>query len=318
MGNKLTMQSGHVQRIRIMAFGVLTVLVPVALLLLPCRLALGLTDEMNRPVYIKGTPERIVSLAPSITEILFVVGAGPRVVGVSRNSDFPETARSLPSVGPYHRPDLEKIISLQPDLVIASVDGTPRAIADELDRLGIPTFAINPTTVERLIVSIGNIGAAVRSSHTESVVMKMQATRACIEGVVQKAPHRPMVLFQIDFNPLITAGAGTFSDSVITMAGGINIARGLNGKYPGLSIEQVMLQQPEVIIVSTMDKPTVQVNPMDYWRRWTQIPAVKDGRVYAVDSDLVDRPSPRCLSGVLALVRMLHPDISETVQRCAP
>jgi iron complex transport system substrate-binding protein len=289
-----------------------------AALLFPGHLAFGLTDEMNRPVSILGTPRRIISLAPSITEILFVVGAGERVVGVSQNSDFPEAARKLLSVGPYYRPNLESIITLQPDLVIATVDGTPRVLVDELDRLGIPTFAINPTSVEQLISSIRNIGIAVRAPDTERVARQMEAALACIQDTVKKVPHHPKVLFQIDFNPLVSAGKGTFSDSIITLAGGINIARRLNGKYPRLSMEQVIVQGPEVIIVSIMEKAATHVSPMDYWRRWAQIPAVREGRVYTVESDLVDRPSPRCIRGILAIVPMLHPPLTEEVQRCKP
>ncbi len=289
-----------------------------SLLLIPCDFALGITDEMGRTVSIRGTPERIIALAPSITEILFEVGAGGRVVGVSQNSEFPEAARNFPRVGPYHRPNLEMIITLQPDLVIATVDGTPKALADELDRLGIPTYAINPRSVEQIVRSIRNIGIAVQAPFAEPVAQKMEKAITCIRDAVKKVPHRPKALYQLGLNPLVSAGKGTFSDSIITLAGGLNIASGMSGKYPRLSIEQVILQQPEVIIVSTMGKPAPDSKLLDQWRRWVEIPAVKNGRIYGVESDLIDHPSPRCIHGVLALLQMLHPRLAEAVQRCIP
>ncbi|MBW2147583.1 MAG: cobalamin-binding protein [Deltaproteobacteria bacterium] len=289
-----------------------------SLLFSPCDFALGLTDEMGRTVAIGGTPARIIALAPSITEILFVVGAGGRVVGVSQNSEFPEAARNLPRVGPYHRPNLEKIIALQPDLVIATADGTPKALVDELDRLEIPTYAINPGSVEQIVRSIRNIGVAVRAPNTETVAQKMEKAIACIRNAVKKVTYRPKVLYQLGLNPLVSAGKGTFSDNVITLAGGLNLARDLSGKYPRLSMEQIIIQRPDVIIASTMGKPVPHSKLLEQWRRWGEIPAVKNGRVYGVNSDLIDRPSPRCIHGVMAVLRMLHPRVAEEVGRCLP
>lgn len=250
--------------------------------------------------------ERIVSLAPSITEILFALGAGPRVVGVTQYSNYPPEATRLPQVGSYVNLSLEKILALRPDLAIGIRDGNPKAVIDRLTELGVPCYVVNPKSLQGVIASVRNIGRAVgRESAAEKIAGQMASRIREVERRVTGIA-RPRVFYQIGVEPIVSAGQGTFPNILIETAGGKNVAAHM-AAYPQLNVEQVLVARPEVIIVTSMTREYDFERVKGFWARWSDLPAVAAERIYVVDSDLMDRPSPRIVDGLETLARLLHP-----------
>jgi iron complex transport system substrate-binding protein len=282
----------------------------IAALLCPSGTALGRTvrDEAARTVRVPEWSERIVSLAPSITEILFALGAGGRVVGVTRFSDYPPEAGRLPKVGSYVELSIEKILVLKPDLVIATKDGNPKAVVDRLAELGVPAYVIDPRTLEGVLASIRDIGRLIGAEEAASRVTRQMAARIRrVERRVSGRP-RPRVFFQIGTEPIVSAGRDTFTDILIRTAGGLNVT-GEMTSYPQLSLERVLEARPEIIFISPMAGPSGTFTRLQhFWQQWPGLPAVKNGRIYLVNADICDRPSPRIVGALEQLARMIHPE----------
>ena len=265
------------------------------------------TDEVGRTVLLPEQVNRIVSLAPSITEIIFAVGAGERLVGVSHFSNYPVQAASLTKVGSYIQPSIEKILVLRPDLVIGIKDGNPVSVIERLTELKIPTFIVNPKSLEEVVITIKNIGSVVGAADKSAVLAKQMTRRIRqVDEKVSKSP-RPKVLFQIGFEPIVSAGKGTFIDALIRRAGGYNVTGRYSG-YPHLNVEQVLLARPEIIFTAGMTNNMVLQKVKDFWQQWPNIPAVKKDKIYAIDADICYRPSPRIIEGLEALARKIHPE----------
>ena len=269
------------------------------------------TDQLGRDVSIPARPQRIVSLAPSITEIVFDLEQGRRLVGVSRYSDYPPQAAKLPKVGAYVRPDIERIVALNPDLCIATKDGNPRTVVDRLTSLNIPVYVVNPHNLDAILDTILEIGtilgardkAATLTRHMRNRIRRVNARIAQVE-------YRPRVFFQIGVTPIVSVGAGTFIHELIELAGGQNLAQG-KAAYPRYSREQVLALAPEIIIITSMARQKVFEQVKAEWRKWPNIPAVRNERIYLVDSNLFDRPSPRLVNGLEVLTRLIHPELQE-------
>ena len=265
-------------------------------------------DEVGREVTFPFPPERIVSLAPNVTEILFGLGLDEEIVGVSIHSNFPEKAKSKVRVGSYIRLDFEKIASLNPDLIIATGAGNTRDMVDRLGKLGFQTYVIYPKNFRDILQSIARIG---------QVVNREKEARAIIEGMRKRSERvieltrglpRPKVFIQIGDVPIVTVGKGSFADDLIRLAGGENIAGKEKEVYPRLGLEEILKRSPEVIVISSMNPKADYQKIVQEWTRWKTIPAVKNGRIYLIDSDLLDRPSPRIIDGLEELARVLHPE----------
>lgn len=270
--------------------------------------ARSLLDQAGRRVEIPDRPQRIVALAPSVTEIVFALGAGERLIGVTQHSTFPAAADRLPKVGSYVRLDIERIVGLRPDLCIAVKDGNPKAAVDRLQALGVAVYALDPRSVETVIGAILDLGVVLAAEpRAETLAAQM---RARIEQVTRRATgadRRPRVFFQIGTAPIVSVGTLTFAHELIELAGGANVAAGA-AAYPRFSREQVLGLAPEVIVISSMDRAAGAVEESRReWARWPGIPAVRDGRIHIVDSDLFDRPSPRLVDGLEELARFIHP-----------
>jgi iron complex transport system substrate-binding protein len=266
------------------------------------------TDQVGRKVTVPDNPRRVVSLAPNITEILFAVGAGDTVVGTALFTNYPPGTENIPTVGSYIKPNLERIIELAPDLVIATADGEKKAEINRLSSLGIPVYIINPKDLAGVVRTVREIGALV--GRKESADRAASAMEGRIAGVKERVARLPKVraLLVLSMHPLITMSARTFQDELIASAGGINIAAGEPIRYPTLSMEEVIVRAPEVIVMTTMSHDEDYHALTAEWSRFGSIPAVKTGRVFVVDSDIVDRPSPRIVEGLEALARLLHPE----------
>lgn len=257
-----------------------------------------------------GAPRRLVTLAPSLTEMVFAVGAGERLVGVDRHSDFPPEARQLPRVGSYIHPDVERVVALKPDLVLAVRDGTPPHLLARLKYVGIPVHVVDPRTLEGVIATLVEVGARVGAARQAAELAGNLSRRlARIKNLASQARSRPRVFFQIGVAPLVSAGSHTLIDELITTAGGLNVAAG-GPPYPRFSREQVLALRPEVIIITTMEREGLFEQVKAGWQRWEALPAVREGRIHLIDSDLVDRPGPRIFAGLEQVFRLLHPDLA--------
>jgi cobalamin transport system substrate-binding protein len=267
-----------------------------------------LIDQMGRKVVVPKNPKRIISLAPNITEILFAIGAGDRVVGVSEFSNYPNAARSLPKVGTYIKPNLERIIELSPDIVIATADGEKEKEVKKLQSLGIGVYVINPTDFSGIIATVREIGTLVAADvKAEEVAQEMEKK---IDEVKERVSGLKVVKVLLTFSmePIITMSSGTFQDDMIRIAGGTNIAAGVKVRYPRFSVEEIIVRAPEVIVVTSMSPGDDLKKANELWSRFGTIPAVKSGRIYMINSDIVDRPAPRIIDGLYELARLLHPE----------
>ena len=267
------------------------------------------TDEVGRKVELPAPPQRIVSVAPSVTEVLFALGLGDRLVGVSSYCRFPPEALKKEKIGGYINPSLEKIVALRPDIVIGIAEGELKTFVEKLARLKVPVYIINPKNVSEVITSIQNIGEVTYSAQTaQRVTQAMKERIQAIQTKVQGRP-RPRVLHVLNFDPLISAGQGSFVDDLIRLAGGRNIAETAQGKYPRFSLEEVMAEDPEVIILASMRSDDPLTEQRRWWERWKTISAVRHGRIHVFNSDLIHRPSPRIVDGLEEMAKAIHPEV---------
>ena len=269
------------------------------------------SDQLGRNILVPDKPRRIVSLAPSITEIVFALEQEHRLVGVTRYSDYPPEAAKIPKVGSYVRLDIERIVALNPDLCIATKDGNPKAVIDRLASLKIPVYVVNPHNLDTILETILEIGSILNAGdRADTLTTRMHIRIQRVKSQVAKVAHRPRVFFQIGVSPIVSAGTDTFIHELIELAGGINLAKG-QLSYPRYSKEQVLAFEPEVFIITSMARQAVFDEVKAEWRRWPNIPAVRDERIFLVDSDLFDRPSPRLVDGLELLTRLIHPELQE-------
>lgn len=267
------------------------------------------TDGIGRQIRVPDNPVRVVALAPSITEIVFALGQEQRLVGIARFSDFPQQALRLPQVGSYIQPDIEKIVALNPDLCIAVKDGNPRVLADRLESLGIPVYAVDPLDLESIMTMVLQIGDLLKAGDRARIIVTgMKSRMDRVRERVVRAAHRPGVFFQIGISPIVSVGKGTFIHELINMAGGMNLCADYSA-YPRLSREQVVALSPEVLIITTMHQGVSIEQVKIEWSGWPQIPAVRDGRIAVVDSNIFDRPTPRQVDALEQLVRVIHPEL---------
>ncbi len=263
-------------------------------------------DEVGRKVTLTGPPKRIISLAPNITEILFALGMDEAIVGVTLNCNYPEKAKEKVPVGSYIRVDFERILSLKPDLVIATGAGNTREMVNRLEGLGIPTYVIFPKKFDDVLQSILHLGQVVhREERASSIIQEMKERKQKVIEKTKSLP-RPRVFLQIGESPMVTVGKGSFADDLIRLAGGENIAGEERQMYPRFGREEVLRRSPEVIIISTMNPKGDYDRMISEWNRWKTIPAVKQGRIHLIHSDLIDRPSPRMIEGLEEMARLIH------------
>ncbi|MBW2100308.1 MAG: cobalamin-binding protein [Deltaproteobacteria bacterium] len=272
------------------------------------------TDQLGRKVVIPDNIRCIVSLAPSITEILFALDQGDCVKGVTRFSDFPVEATKLPKVGTYVHLDLEKIVALKPDLCIGIKDGNPREVVERLEALKIPVYVVDPRNLETVMDTILEIGGLLSADQrAKFLVQDMQSRIQRVKSVVAKASHRPRVFFQIGIAPIVSVGTQTFIHRLIVLAGGENLTAG-PVPYPRFSKEQVLVLSPEVFIITSMARGEIFERVKAEWSKWPDLPAIKNGRIFLVNSDILDRPTPRLVDGLEILAGLIHPDLFKEKQ----
>lgn len=272
-----------------------------------------IVDDMGREVIVDEIPQRIVSFGPSITEILFALGLGEKVVGVSDFSDYPEEAQSKPSVGSAYAPSIESLVALEPDLVFTLEH---RELNSQLEALGITFIIIDPKDIDGILKDIELVGMVTGTEdEAEELVESMEDTIDNVLTLAEGAP-KVSVFFIIDATDLTlpwTAGPGSFIDALITMAGGENIATEAPGDWVQLSIEDVVGSDPDLIIIQTMTGgvPTVSIETLEEHPIWGEMRAVSQGNVFLIDGDLVSRSGPRIVQGLEEIAEIIHPELFE-------
>jgi iron complex transport system substrate-binding protein len=269
------------------------------------------TDDMGREINIDKIPQRIVSHVPNITEILFALGLEERVVGVSDYCNYPEEAELKSSVGNYFNPSIENIVALDPDLVLT--DGHSENILPQLDSLGITYVVINPDDIDGILRNIELIGRfSATEKRAREIIEDIEDRILQVTTKVKDATQvRVFYMFDAtDLNNPWTAGPGSFADSLITMAGGENIAAQAQGAWVQFSLEAVVASDPEIIILPAKHG-TASISPevLKEHPTWREITAVKQDRIYIIDGDLVDRPGPRIVQGLEKIAEIVHPEL---------
>lgn len=274
-----------------------------------CGLCTEFEDALGRKIILEEQPQRIVSLAPSITETLYYLGLGDRVVGVTQFSYYPPEATLKPKVGSYVDVNVEKILTLSPDLVIGTKDGNEAEKVYLLDEAGIAAFIVNPRNVKEAIETVATIGRLC-GIPKKGATLSLELSKR-VDDILEKTRGRrkPRVFVQINLKPIMTVNKNTFLHDLIQLAGGENMTQDEPITYPRISLEEVIRKKAEVIIISSMDRGGQFEEAKREWERWPTIPAVKNKRVHLVNSDLTDRPSPRIVEGLEMIARLLHPEV---------
>ena len=272
----------------------------------PTAFPLTITDDAGRQVTIERSPTRIVSIAPSNTEMLFALGLDERIAGVDSYSTYPAEARQKPQVGTYLEPDLERVVAAEPDLILAT-EAHLGTVLPELDALGLPTVVIEPMNLDEVFSGMLLLGTITGvSPRAQQVVCELQARVDAVTEAVAGAPH-PRVFFELSPD-LYTAGPGSYVDDLISRAGGENVAASAAELWPQLSAEAVVTADPEVILLADhaagVTAAQVAARP-----GWQEVSAVQQGRIVSLDADLVARPGPRVVDGLEAIAAALHPDL---------
>ena len=273
-------------------------------------------DDMGREVSIDKVPQRIVSHVPSITETLFALGLGDRVVGVSDYCDYPEEAKLKPSIGDYYDPSIETIVAQAPDLVLTDGEGLTEDIIPQLENLGITCVVINPESIDGILKDIELLGKITGvEREAKALVSEMNGSLAQVVSLAEGAPKvRVFYVFDAtDLNNPWTAGPGSFVDALITMAGGENIAAQAQDAWVQFSIEQLVSSDPEVILIdASMGTAVVLKEELMAHPAWQGITAVKQDRIHIIDGDLVNRPGPRIVQGLEEIAKAIHPELFAT------
>ena len=287
--------------------GRLVVVLALVLLLPQTAAPLTFTDQTGRRIDLPRLPARIISLVPSVTEILFAIGAQGRLVGRTDFCDYPAEARRKPSVGGMLSPSLEGIVALKPDLVVATPAGNRHETFNQLERLNIPVFLVNPISPSDVLDTIGRLGRLTEQD--EAADRTVATMRARIETITTRVSGRPRprVLYVLWPDPLIVPGRGALVTELITLAGGDSVTADGGQGYPRYSVEAALARNPEVIVLASHGSersPLVR----EKWERFGQVPAIAAGRLYSMDGNLMHRYGPRMVDGLERLARLIHPE----------
>ncbi len=274
---------------------------------------LSVTDQMGRQVTIEKVPERIVSLSPSNTEIIYALGLEDKLVGVTEFCDYPEAAKDKPKVGGFSTIDIEKVVESQPDLILAANIHEDEVIP-RLDGLGLTVLALAPKTLDEVLDAITLVGdcAGVPEKAAQLVAEMENRIRAVTDKTRNLTPdERPRVLYIVWHDPLMTVGPDTRINELIELAGGTNIAQNLSEEYPTISLEAVITANPQIIIAGSGMGEGARL-PYEFAlteERLKDVDARVNNRTYEINTDLVGRPGPRMIDGLEQLAEMIHPEL---------
>jgi len=277
------------------------------------------TDSLQREVTLLQPAQKIVSLAPSNTELLFAIGAGSQVVGRDDFSDYPAEAAQLPSVGGSMGDyNLEAIVALQPDLVLLS-ELNSSDLVQSLENLGLKVYYLgNPVEIEGLYTNLETLGKITgHEADAASLIESLKAKVSKVDELIATTSTRPLVFYELDATEPTkpwTAGPGTFVDQLITRAGGENLGGSLDGAWVQISQEALIINDPEIIV---MGDSIYGITAEQVAERagWENLKAVTDGQIYPFDDDLASRPGPRLVDGLIELARIIHPEIADQLPK---
>ena len=270
------------------------------------------TDQAGRIVTIEKRPERVISLAPSNTEIVYALGLEDKLVGVTEYCNYPEAVKEKPKVGGYSTVDIERVVGIGPDLILATNIHKDEVIP-ALERVGLPVVCLDPTNLEEVLAAIILTGKCTGEEEKASLLVADMRRR--IEAVTSQTANladarKPEVFFIMWHDPLMSIGQGLRHD-LIMKAGGINIVEELGEEYPSVSLEWVIDRNPEVIIagvgMGSGEDLTFQFALNE--ERLAGVDARINNRVYPIDLDLIGRPGPRIVDGLEQVAKMVHPEI---------
>lgn len=263
-------------------------------------------DDLGREILIDKQPQRLISLAPSVTENLYALGLGDKVVGVSDYSNYPPEAMEKPIIGDALHLNYEQVLMLDPDLIIGDAQ-VVRTFISKLDELGLPVLAISPSNVNELMEALLLLGEATGAQErAQEVVAEMKDKISYVQGIVGEIPEedRPLVFVEIWNEPLMTCGPGSFMQELIELAGGRNLAADAPAPWVEYSSELVVERNPDIIILTWPYEDEVLARSA-----WQSIKAVQQRRVIAVDSEPFVRTTPRLADALLELAKILHPEL---------
>lgn len=267
--------------------------------------AFELSDDLGRVILFEAPPRRIVSLAPSLTESLYALGADSLIAGVTAACNHPPQALRHPVVGDLLAPNLERILALDADLILISVEGNTQKSFAAMERMGLRLFVSNPRSMEGVCKSLTDLGRLTaretRATHLVDSLRSLQRTL-----LAARPTERPATLMLVSTQPIMVAGGGTFLDEIIEVGGGRNAAAGLEGHYPTLSRESILVLDPDVLLYP--DDMHLGVSDLiSRYPEWKHIGAVQEQRLHAVDADMFLRPGPRVFAAAEWLRTILHP-----------
>ncbi|MDZ7853479.1 MAG: cobalamin-binding protein [Halomonas sp.] len=260
-------------------------------------------DDSGREICLAAPAERIASLSPGATELLFAAGAGERLVAVVDHSDFPPEAGKLPSVGSHDRLDLERLVSLQPDLVIGWITGNPVEQVARLERLGVPVFRIEPRDFEGIATALERLARLAGEAQGSLAAERFRQGIAELEARHEAAPA-VSVFYQVWDSPLMTVNDEHLIGKVVTLCGGVNVFGDLSRLVPRIGEEALLAADPEVILAGGRGEENRSW--LDYWRRYPDLTAVARDNLFFVPPSLLQRPTPRLLEGSRRLCEKLE------------
>jgi len=265
-------------------------------------------DDYGREVTLPKNPQRIISLAPSSTEILFAVGLGYRVVGVDDNSDYPEAAKNKTKIGSYLNPNLEVIASLEPDLILVT-DITSKEYVASLEEKNFTVVVLAPKTIQGIIRDIRVVGAiGNKTTEANNLADNLeQRINAITSKTSNSSLYRPKVY--VEYYPYWTYGPGSFGNDLISMAGGKNIAETTATAYSEITNEFVVASNPELIIFTVGPHTSTTIKDIKSRTGWDKVDAVKNNKIYTIDDDIISRPGPRIVDALEQLARLIHPEL---------
>ncbi len=261
-------------------------------------------DDYGREISLQSIPQRIVSIAPSVTEIIFAIGAGDKLVGVDSESDFPAEANDIKKVGTYISPSLEMIVVLKPDLLVVS-DLTPLQVVNAIEERGIKVFVVAPERIEEIAESMRKLGVILGvKDKAEAAARDFEERAAAVEKKAALAREKPKVY--LEFFPYWTFGPGSFGSDLIEKAGGLNIGKKLKSPYAEVSNEFVISENPDIIIITQGKHASTTISSVKERPGWSSINAVRNSRLYYIDDDIISRPGPRMADALEELYSILH------------
>ncbi len=279
----------------------------------PTAKPITLTDGMNRAVTLPAPAQRVVSMAPNLSEILFAIGAGSQVIGRDEFSDYPAEVKALPSIGgSMGKYNMEAIVSLKPDLVLATSINTADQV-QSLEKLGLTVYMLpNPTTLDEMYQNLETVAQLTgRQAEAVKLVDSLKTRVAAVDSKIAAVKDRPLVYYELDAtdpNAPYTAGPGSFVDQLIQEAGGKNAGSALKDQWAQISVEQLLVVNPDIIILGDAAYG-VTADQVKQRAGWSAIKAVQGSKIFTMDDNTVSRAGPRLVDGLETMAKMFHPDL---------